>query len=212
MQSHIRNASPRSLAAAADALAGYRGRLKGPNRDGAMSSSMAESIRSFLETDTVSETLVALSDNFDGLKVDLGKAEEDIFYVDPPFLQLAEFAERYDNDYGQFVDDIECAKEQLVHIPPYEDNPKDVWRRPVHLMTALRAKGKEFNTVVLLDVLDGIWPSKYADTEAKLEQERRVFYVAFTRARKRVTILAGDRAPGGQSAPRSRYISELGMG
>lgn len=213
VRSHLINAAPRSLAAAANALAGYRGRLKGANQGGAMSSSMADAIRDFIDADTVSETLTALSENFDGLQFDLGKAEEDIFYVDPPFLQLAEFAESYGDDYGEFIDDIERAQDQLVYIPPYEDNPQaarnrkdDLWKRPVHLMTALRAKGKEFDTVVLLDVLEGIWPNHNNRSERELEQERRVFYVAFTRARKRVAILTGDG-----TAARSRYISELGM-
>ena len=101
----------------------------------------------------------------------------------------------------------------MAYLPPYEDNPQaarnrkdDIWRRPVHLMTALRAKGKEFNTVVLLDVLEGMWPNKNNHSERKLEQERRVFYVAFTRARKRVAILVGDG-----TAARSRCISELGV-
>lgn len=73
-------------------------------------------------------------------------------------------------------------------------------------MTALRAKGKEFDTVVLLDVHDGVWPNKNAVDEAQLESERRVFYVAFTRARKRVVILLNDRL-----GPVSPYISELGL-
>lgn len=210
---HLMDAAPRSLATAADALTEYRGKLKGPNTGGSMSSAMADAIRSFVSADTVSEALTALSDNFDGLQADLSKAEDNIFYVDPPFQQLAEFAERYGDDYCQFIEDIKAAKSQLVYIPPYEDSPKanrnredDLWRRPVHLMTAQRAKGKEFDTVVLLDALEKTWPSRYALTKAQLEQERRVFYVAFTRARKRVAILVGD----GTEAP-SRYISELGV-
>ena len=213
VRNHLITAAPRSLEAATNALAEYRGRLKGTNQGGAMSSSMANAIRDFLRADTVSETLTVLSENFDGLQFDLGKAEEDIFYVDPPFLQLAEFAESYGDDYGEFIEDILRAKDQLVYIPPYEDNPQaarnrkdDLWKRPVHLMTALRAKGKEFDTVVLLGALEGIWPNHNNRSERELEQERRVFYVAFTRARKRVAILTGDG-----TAARSRYISELGM-
>lgn len=207
VRSHLVRANPRSLAHAANALAEYSGRLKGPNNDGAMSKSMADAIRRFLNADTVSETLLALSEEFEGLQFDLGKAEDDIFFIDPPFAQLAEFAWGYGDDYDKFIDDIERAKEQLTYIPPYEENPKDeVWRRPLHLMTALRAKGKEFDTVVLLDVHDDMWPSKYAVTEAQLEAERRVFYVAFTRARKRVVILLNNRF-----GPVSPYIGELGL-
>lgn len=214
VRNHLTAAGPHSLEAAAEALAGYRGKLKGQNTNGTMSSAMAEAILGFVSADTVSATFTALSDNFVGLQADLSKAEENIFYVDPPFQQLAEFAERYGDDYGQCIEDIELAKRQLVFIPPYEDNrpaagsrKDDLWSRPVHLMTAQRAKGKEFDTVVLLDALKEVWPNKHARTDAQLEQERRVFYVAFTRARKRVDILVGD-----ETAPRSPYISELGLG
>lgn len=207
VRSHIVRANPRSLAQAADALASYRGRLKGANNGGAMSESMADAIRRFLDADTVSETLSAMSEKFDGLQFDLGKAEDDIFFIDPPFAQLAEFALGYGDDYEKFIDDIQRAKDQLTYTPPYEDNPKDeLWRRPLHLMTALRAKGKEFDTVILLDVHDDMWPSKYASTEAEREAERRVFYVAFTRARKRVVMLLNNRMD-----PVSPYIGELGL-
>lgn len=73
------------------------------------------------------------------------------------------------------------------------DIDSDVWKKPVHLMTALRAKGREFDTVVMLDVVDGIWPLRYANDERKLESERRLFYVAMTRARKRLILTASGR-------------------
>ena len=63
-------------------------------------------------------------------------------------------------------------------------------------MTALRAKGKEFETVVILDANDGIWPIRFAETEAELEQERRLFYVALTRAQKRLIILPVEQLAG----------------
>ena len=212
---HLQQQAPRSLNDAVRTLAGYRGRLKGPNDDGKMSVAMADAVRKFLEADAVSDTLICLSGNFDGLQYDLGKAEDDVFFIDPPFLQLAEFASNYGDDYDRFVDDIERARERLVYIPPFEEsssenNANEIWRRPIHLMTALRAKGKEFNTVVLLDVVDGIWPSKYANTETQSEAERRVFYVAFTRAKERVVMLYSDRI-GSQTAVVSPYIRELGI-
>ena len=212
---HLQQQRPRSLDEAVRSLASYRGKLKGPNNDGIMSGAMAEAVQRFLEVETVSDTLICLSGNFDGLQSDLGKAEDDVFFTDPPFLQLAEYASSYGDDCERFVDDIERAKEQLVYIPPFEESSSensttDLLRRPIHLMTALRAKGKEFNTVVLLDVVDGMWPSKYANTEAQLEAERRIFYVAFTRARERVVMLYSGRI-GQQEAIVSRYIRELGL-
>ena len=215
LRSHLQQSGPRSFDNAIGALGKYRGKLKGPNKNGSTSLAMADALREFINAETVSDALISLSENFEGLHIDLGKAEDDIFYTDPPFLQLAEYASSYDDDYDQFVDDIEHAKAQLVYIPPFEDSTsgnstEELWQRPLHLMTALRAKGKEFDTVVLLDVLDGIWPNKNAQTPAQLEAERRLFYVAFTRARKKVVMLLDNRM-GNYEAVVSPYIDELGL-
>ncbi len=188
-------------------LAEYRGDLKGKNKEGETSIEIADAIRTYINAKTVSDALLALSYNFEGLQSDFGKAEEDIFYTDPPFAQFAEYARRYEIDYDSFVYDIESAKDTLVYIPPFEDDESgnDLSRNPLHLMTAWRAKGKEFDKVVLLDVQDGVWPNRNARTEAQFEAERRVFYVAFTHAREQVTMLLHDAA-----AP-SPYIEELGL-
>ncbi|MGC8604534.1 MAG: 3'-5' exonuclease, partial [Desulfomonilaceae bacterium] len=61
---------------------------------------------------------------------------------------------------------------------------------------------------IILDVNDKIWPSKLAITPEELEQERRVFYVAFTRARKKVILLVNETMLGETVFP-SPYIHEL---
>lgn len=155
----------------------------------------------------------AISQHFEGLQKDYGKSLDDVFYTDPPFLYLSEYAERYGEDFAAFYQDIEKAIATLARIPPAEDDEQvedDSWKRPLHLMTALRAKGKEFDAVILLDVNAGIWPSKLAETEEDLEAERRLFYVAFTRARKRITLLVDERVLGEHMAP-SPYIQEMGL-
>lgn len=50
-----------------------------------------------------------------------------------------------------------------------------------------------------------MWPNKNAKTPAQLEQERRVFYVGFTRARQEITLLLN------RTATPSPYIQELGL-
>ena len=207
IRKHLQISRPLSIMEGIDALAEYRGELKGKNKEGETSLEMAGAIRTYINAESVSDALLALSDNFGGLQIDFGKAEEDIFYTDPPFAQLAEFARRYGTDYVSFIDDIESAKNTLVYIPPFEDDGEgdDLSKNPLHLMTALRAKGKEFDKVVLLDVQDGIWPNRNARTTEQLESERRVFYVAFTRAREQVTLLLRD------GTTPSQYIEELGL-
>ena len=213
---HLQRAEPATMIDGINALSSYRGPLKkGSNIDGNMILSMASSIRKFMESANVSEALLALSEHFEGLQVDFGKAADDVFFTDPPFLQLAEYASTYGNDYDRFIDDIEQAKEQLAHTSSFEDDEEEVestelQRRPMHLMTALRAKGKEFDTVVLLDVVDDIWPHKKANQLRQREAERRVFYVAFTRAKQRVVMLVPTHF-GDKETAISPYVQELGL-
>lgn len=58
----------------------------------------------------------------------------------------------------------------------------------VHVMTYHASKGLEFDYVFLPDVNEGLTPHKRASDEADLEEERRMFYVAMTRARKQLII------------------------
>jgi len=214
LRKHLNKSGASSVIDAVDALSSYRDSLKGVNTDGRISLEMANAIRHFLNAKTVSDSLIELSNNFQGLQIDLGKAEDDIFFADPPFLYLAEYATRYKDDYSKFISDVELAKDQLIYVPPFEEETSassstdELWKRPLHLMTALRAKGKEFDSVVLLDVNEGIWPNKNAKTPEQKEAERRVFYVAFTRARKRVLILVKR---GSKAIKPSPFIAELGL-
>lgn len=168
---------------------------------------MHKALVGFVMANSVNNTLTALSQSFVGLQQDFDKGNKDVFFLDPPFPYLIEYALRYGDDYAKFVKDIELAKHSLVRVPPFDaKSTEPLPDHPVQLMTATRAKGKEFDTVVLLDVDDGIWPNQLAETKLELEAERRVFYVAFTRARKHVAMMITS-----QSKPISPYISELGI-
>lgn len=217
LKSYFSELNPPTVSWGVDYLESYRGSLKGEkaNQEGKISLYMAEAIRYFIDAKTVSESIYQLGDKFEGLQTDIGKAEDDIFYVDPPFLHLAEYATRYGDNYIQFIEDVERAKDKLAYIPPFEDDQtlsslNDLLKKPVHLMTAIRSKGKEFDSVILLDVNDGIWPNKNAQTPEEKEPERRVFYVAFTRAKKRVLMLVSKQLNGRDVTP-SQFISEMGL-
>lgn len=205
LRRYLAQSRPRSLFEGMEAVSSYRGKLKGSNVSGQVSATMSSALAAFLEAKTVSGALSTLADQFEGLQFDFGKSEDDIFYTDPPFFHLAQYATRYDDDFESFIEDLEKAKDTLAHVPPFEEGAGEpLSNRPLHLMTALRSKGKEFDVVVMLDVVDGIWPHKNAETMAQKEGERRVFYVAFTRAKERVVILT-------DSAHSSPYIAELGL-
>lgn len=162
-------------------------------------------IGNFLAASTVSEALQVISEEFVGLQQHYGKQLEDIFYSDPPFFHLAGFAEGYGRDFDRFDRALMTARETLSKTSgDQEEDEEESPPARLHLMTALRAKGKEFESVFVLDCNDGIWPSKLATTESELEAERRLFYVAMTRPRKRLYLTV---SPLRGSAP-SPYMAE----
>lgn len=213
MRAELRRARPRNLAAAVDGLRGYRSSLKGTNADGRMSHVFADAIEELLNSQTVAQAITAISQSFEGMQRDYGRSIEDIFRVDPPFLHLSDYAMRYGTDFGRFYEDLDKAIATLARIPPEDESGEpgdESFKLPLHLMTALRAKGKEFDTVVILDANDGIWPSSRAETAIDLEQERRLFYVAMTRARKRLIVLVNRRLLD-KPAVASPYLVESGL-
>ena len=85
----------------------------------------------------------------------------------------------------------------------------------ITMMTVHSAKGLEFPAVFVAGMEEGIFPHVAGwsdDDPAKLEEERRLAYVAITRARKRLflTYAATRRTYGStQANPRSRFVNEI---
>ena len=83
----------------------------------------------------------------------------------------------------------------------------------VTLMTIHSAKGLEFPTVFIAGMEEGVFPSLQAIGEAEqMEEERRLAYVAITRAKKKLYITsARQRMVFGQTAPHrvSRFVDEI---
>ena len=217
LQRHLVRHEPRTLLEAAAALRQYEGSLKRRKNGIKIAGEMADAIEGFVACGSVAETLECLGERFQGLRKDFGKADDDIFFLDPPFGRLAEYARGHGDDYDRFIWDIKGARDELAVVPQFHDDDgvaaeqTNLFKRPVHLMTAPRAKGREFDYVVLLDVVDGIWPIRTKDqTEAELEAERRLFYVAFTRTRKEIVMLVNQSLNGRDAKP-SPYIRELGV-
>ena len=78
----------------------------------------------------------------------------------------------------------------------------------VRIMTYHGAKGLEFDEVFLTDCIEGIIPDGRAKTQEELEEERRSFYVALTRARKKIHIYVTKERYSKKVKP-SRFIPEL---
>lgn len=78
----------------------------------------------------------------------------------------------------------------------------------VQLMTMHSAKGLEFETVFLIHANEGEVPYQKAETREEIEEERRMFYVAMTRAKNELTISYITQKNGNSIKP-SRFVEEL---
>ncbi|WP_085314373.1 UvrD-helicase domain-containing protein [Derxia lacustris] len=96
------------------------------------------------------------------------------------------------------------------------DNQAEAGQDAMQLMTVHAAKGLEFDVVFLTGLEEGLFPHENAAQEtAGLEEERRLMYVAITRARERLYIShAQTRMLHGQTRYnlRSRFLGELPEG
>ena len=89
-----------------------------------------------------------------------------------------------------------------------EQNCKKNAAEGVNLMTMHAAKGLEFDTVFVIEADEGSSPYKKAVTDEEIEEERRLFYVAMTRA-KRKLIISYVKEKNGKDMTPSRFVSEL---
>jgi DNA helicase-2/ATP-dependent DNA helicase PcrA len=99
--------------------------------------------------------------------------------------QFALFAEGYDQ-LSMFLSDVSLYDDVLAKREMAGTSADD--ERMV-LSTVHQAKGLEWDTVFLIHLADGAFPNRRAlDEEGGVEEERRLFYVAVTRARRRLFL------------------------
>ena len=92
------------------------------------------------------------------------------------------------NDMQQYVENDPQAdlNDYLQEVALYTDNDLYEGNDVVQLMTVHAAKGLEFDCVFIYNLCEGIFPSERSVSEggnAALEEERRLIYVAMTRAK-----------------------------
>ncbi len=129
----------------------------------------------------------------------------------------AEAAGRLENlsELARAMEDYETLGAFLEHVSLVMDNDAADAEATITIMTMHAAKGLEFDHVFLPGWEEGVFPSQRAIDEGglrSLEEERRLAYVAITRARRECTILhAANRRIYGQwsSAIPSRFVEEL---
>jgi DNA helicase-2/ATP-dependent DNA helicase PcrA len=118
------------------------------------------------------------------------------------------------HDFLIFIDTLEEHNIGIRKATPATE------RGAVRLMTAHKSKGLEFDYVYIVGALDTHWGNRRERTYFKLpirptagdkgndEDERRLFYVALTRARKGVTVTFATERDAGVRLP-SRFIEEI---
>ena len=129
----------------------------------------------------------------------------------------AESAGRLENlaELARALEEYEMLGDFLEHVSLVMDNDAADDAEKITIMTIHAAKGLEFDYLFLVGWEEGVFPSQRAMDEgglAALEEERRLAYVAITRARRQCTILhAANRRIYGQwtSSIPSRFIADL---
>ena len=103
-------------------------------------------------------------------------------------------AEKEDGSVASFID-------RLRHLNGIcSDEARNERKASIVLTTAHSSKGREFDSVLIFDAVDGLFPSskdnpfrQSKDTALGYQEERRLFYVAMTRARNELTLMRPRR-------------------
>ncbi len=125
-------------------------------------------------------------------------------------------------DYLNYLDLLE------QHDILMKRSPRTTLRDAIRLMTAHRSKGLEFDYVYIINAYDGHWgnqkkrssgikiPWEYLGIKLKVdvdleenEDERRLFYVALTRAKKGIVITYSTRSLEGKEQVASQFVEEI---
>ncbi|MDE2096764.1 MAG: ATP-dependent helicase [Patescibacteria group bacterium] len=130
-----------------------------------------------------------------------------------------EMGVNYEYRLGDFLRHIDVLEEHKLSISVRENDASDA----VRLMTAHKAKGLEFGTVFIVNAVDGKWGNKRDWNKIKLpletgvdiskleknEDERRIFYMSLTRAKKEVFITYALKSAEGKEKTPSQFIGEI---
>ena len=120
--------------------------------------------------------------------------------------ELQESARGFDT-YEEWFSYIEQYKNELSKQKQFRDRKET---DAVTLATMHSSKGLEYEVVILPDANEGITPYKKAVSVDELEEERRMFYVALTRAKQYLHVFSVVRLHG-KEMDESRFIKEMLM-
>jgi DNA helicase II / ATP-dependent DNA helicase PcrA len=170
--------------------------------------SLLARMKDALDTKHASDA-VAFALKESGIEAMLEGAEDDKDRLSNIY-ELVAHAVRYDHlpapeGISQLLEDAALMSDQDALAEP---------REAISLMTMHASKGLEFDAVFITGLEEGLFPSIRDDEPSSRdpEEERRLFYVALTRARKHLYLtLAASRARFGQreSAPPSSFLDDI---
>jgi DNA helicase-2/ATP-dependent DNA helicase PcrA len=100
---------------------------------------------------------------------------------------------------------IEDYKQEIKRIA---ESNKDNMKDSITVSTMHSSKGLEYKVVIIADANEGITPHKKAQLAPDLEEERRLFYVAMTRAKDELYIFSAKERYN-KNFQKSRFIDEL---
>ncbi|HMO18352.1 MAG TPA: ATP-dependent helicase [Oligoflexia bacterium] len=128
---------------------------------------------------------------------------------------LSDISSRY-NSLESFMDDLslELPEQSQSEIEPTEKDDEKLTLSTIH-----SAKGLEWHSVFIISLIDGFIPSSRAlQSEKEIEEERRLFYVACTRAERNLYLSAPESTRGRGFSPtaygfsfseKSRFLDEI---
>lgn len=189
----------------------------------------------FKATEKLSGKTKASFDKFTNL---IFSMQEDIRVLNLPeiisyVIETSGLREHFENDKKESEERLENLNELITAVSGFQaedpqnelieflshavlesvDNQAPIEEPAVQLMTVHASKGLEFKVVFLVGLEDGLFPHENSlDTQKNLEEERRLMYVAITRAKEKLFLLrACSRLIWGKriSAPISRFVNEI---
>lgn len=110
--------------------------------------------------------------------------------------------------FNSFTDWFTHMDEYKQELKKQAQNKRNKNIEGINIMTMHSSKGLEFSSVFLLDVNEGVTPHKKAVLPENIEEERRLFYVAMTRAKELLYIFSSKQRYNKVMLP-SRFIDEM---
>jgi DNA helicase II / ATP-dependent DNA helicase PcrA len=162
-------------------------------------SRFASAMQEVLKAPSLFKTLDILAKNFRGLRGMVGSLE-DVVDNEVPLGEVYELAASFRGRLDAFVDTVDSALKRAKEAKAGEE------ASGVALATYFKAKGLQWHTVILTSCNEGLIPHK----RAPIEDERRLFYVALTRASSNLIVSYLKTSCKTRVTP-STFLSQAGL-